>query len=265
MDRILAFSYPVTFPDNQFWITGSSDATKTIKFEVDAQTTGDDLTINSGAQTDDRTVTFPVLTGNRTLAVVDQEQTFTARQSITTTSGNQLDLTGPASSFGDGPDMRLKFTSDADAVFSFFAYSHDNIALVFDAYFTASGWVASDTTAAQIYKVSDKLNFYLKGGLTKGSLYTPDAIPMSIGVLATPTSTTTGTVIIGDQSTASANVSFGGGKIFTGDTVLHHTSVALTNGAGAATGTLLNAPAAGNPTKWIPIDDNGVTRYIPAW
>jgi hypothetical protein len=37
------------------------------------------------------------------------------------------------------------------------------------------------------------------------------------------------------------------------------------NGAGAAGGTLNNAPAAGNPTKWIPIDDNGTTRYIPAW
>ena len=33
----------------------------------------------------------------------------------------------------------------------------------------------------------------------------------------------------------------------------------------AATGTLTNAPAAGNPTKWIAIDDNGTTRYIPAW
>jgi hypothetical protein len=38
-----------------------------------------------------------------------------------------------------------------------------------------------------------------------------------------------------------------------------------TNGAAAAAGTLTNAPAAGNPTKWIPIDDNGTTRYIPAW
>lgn len=37
------------------------------------------------------------------------------------------------------------------------------------------------------------------------------------------------------------------------------------NGAAAQTGTLTNAPAAGNPTKWIPIDDNGTTRYIPAW
>ena len=40
---------------------------------------------------------------------------------------------------------------------------------------------------------------------------------------------------------------------------------ALTNGAGALTGTLTNSPKAGNPTKWIPIDDNGTVRYIPAW
>lgn len=46
---------------------------------------------------------------------------------------------------------------------------------------------------------------------------------------------------------------------------LHTTSIALNNGAGAAAGTLLNAPAAGNPTKWIPVNDNGTTRYIPAW
>ena len=40
---------------------------------------------------------------------------------------------------------------------------------------------------------------------------------------------------------------------------------AFDNGAGASAGTLTNAPAVGNPTKWIPIDDNGTTRYIPAW
>jgi hypothetical protein len=40
---------------------------------------------------------------------------------------------------------------------------------------------------------------------------------------------------------------------------------AFDNGAGASAGTLSNAPAVGNPTKWIPIDDNGTTRYIPAW
>jgi hypothetical protein len=54
-------------------------------------------------------------------------------------------------------------------------------------------------------------------------------------------------------------------SITTSATTLHTTSAALTNGAGVATGTLTNAPAAGNPTKWIPINDNGTTRYIPAW
>lgn len=40
---------------------------------------------------------------------------------------------------------------------------------------------------------------------------------------------------------------------------------ALNNGAGAAAATISNAPIAGNPTKWIPINDNGTTRYMPAW
>ena len=43
------------------------------------------------------------------------------------------------------------------------------------------------------------------------------------------------------------------------------TSSALTTGAGASVGTLTNAPSAGNPTKWIKINDNGTIRSIPAW
>jgi hypothetical protein len=43
------------------------------------------------------------------------------------------------------------------------------------------------------------------------------------------------------------------------------TTATITSGAGAGAGTLTNAPAAGDPTSWIPIDDNGTTRYIPAW
>jgi hypothetical protein len=46
---------------------------------------------------------------------------------------------------------------------------------------------------------------------------------------------------------------------------LVRSTVAMTNGAGAGAGTLTNAPAAGDPTKWIPINDGGVTRYLPAW
>jgi len=40
---------------------------------------------------------------------------------------------------------------------------------------------------------------------------------------------------------------------------------AVGNGAGVDVGTLNNAPAAGNPTKWLQINDNGTIRFIPAW
>lgn len=43
------------------------------------------------------------------------------------------------------------------------------------------------------------------------------------------------------------------------------TSTPFTDGAAAALGTLNNAPTAGDPTKWIPVDDNGTVRFIPAW
>lgn len=54
--------------------------------------------------------------------------------------------------------------------------------------------------------------------------------------------------------------------IFTNaDGFLIHSQVAYTNGAAASVGTLNNAPGAGNPSKWIPVDDAGTTRFIPAW
>lgn len=68
-------------------------------------------------------------------------------------------------------------------------------------------------------------------------------------------------VVTGELLSVSGN----GALKVTGDTTLIHTGTALANGAAAAAGSLLNAPAAGDPTKWIPIDDNGTTRYIPAW
>jgi hypothetical protein len=58
---------------------------------------------------------------------------------------------------------------------------------------------------------------------------------------------------------------FANGVTISSATAMLTSSVAMNNGAAAAAGTLLNAPAAGNPTKWIPFNDNGTTRYIPAW
>lgn len=71
---------------------------------------------------------------------------------------------------------------------------------------------------------------------------------------------------MGEQQADHVNIK--GGSVVAALTNAQNTlknSVTLNNGAGALVGTLTNAPATGNPTKWIPIDDNGTTRYIPAW
>jgi hypothetical protein len=89
----------------------------------------------------------------------------------------------------------------------------------------------------------------------------------TIGYFVTGTNAGTGFNFIKCEANAGV-VPFivrGDGLITHRSTTLMATTVGLTNGASVQTGTLTNAPAAGNPTKWIPIDDNGTTRYIPAW
>jgi hypothetical protein len=41
--------------------------------------------------------------------------------------------------------------------------------------------------------------------------------------------------------------------------------ITFIDAAGNQVGTLTNAPTAGNPSKWILIDDNGTERAIPTW
>lgn len=74
-----------------------------------------------------------------------------------------------------------------------------------------------------------------------------------------------GNILFSRDAGVTANLKITSSGLVVASSTLLTTSVALTNGAGALTGTLTNAPAAGNPTKWIPINDNGTTRYIPAW
>ncbi len=61
------------------------------------------------------------------------------------------------------------------------------------------------------------------------------------------------------------NGSITGASLVDTSAVLISSGVALTNGSGASAGTLTNAPSAGNPGKWVEIDDNGTSRYIPTW
>jgi hypothetical protein len=74
-----------------------------------------------------------------------------------------------------------------------------------------------------------------------------------------------GQVVIGAATALTSKRLQVNGGVSIADTQLIQTVTPFANGAAAASGTLTNAPIAGNPTKWIPIDDNGTTRYIPAW
>lgn len=101
----------------------------------------------------------------------------------------------------------------------------------------------------------------------QGALMFNSANGLQSGAIDTSFSrTAAGQLAVGTGATGS----FAGGLKLTNLTINRAatfltTSLALTDGAGAQVGTLTSSPAAGNPSKWIGIDDNGTTRYIPAW
>ena len=65
------------------------------------------------------------------------------------------------------------------------AYSHDNVAISFDAYHNGTNWISSDAGSNfQIYKLSDALHFYYKSGVAAGST----AAPWSSGAYLSATS-----------------------------------------------------------------------------
>lgn len=75
--------------DDRFEIVGSASPTRRMNFEVDAQSSGALFTLNTGAQTTSRSLTVPVLTGNRTIALLNQDQTFTGTHTFAGPGGAQ--------------------------------------------------------------------------------------------------------------------------------------------------------------------------------
>lgn len=57
----------------------------------------------------------------------------------------------------------------------------------------------------------------------------------------------------------------GENELITRVPTLIKSNVDLSNFNGLSNATLTNSPVVGNPTKWVAINDNGVTRYIPSW
>lgn len=72
---------------------------------------------------------------------------------------------------------------------------------------------------------------------------------------------------LGQQQRDNVNITGGSvtANLTNNQATLLTSSVTLSNGAATAAATLTNAPVAGNPTKWVAINDNGTTRRIPTW
>jgi hypothetical protein len=86
------------------------------------------------------------------------------------------------------------------------------------------------------------------------------------GITGTGSTISTGWIGIGVKAAYGSEALGVNGTVTTNSaTFMSRTATAYNNGAGASTATFTNAPLAGNPTKWIPVDDNGTTRYVPAF
>lgn len=99
-------------------------------------------------------------------------------------------------------------------------------------------------------------------------IQTAGAQGQAVAVWGTPNGSTTLSEVARFQVGLSVGTTSdpGAGLIYTNSaSFMLRTKTSLSNGAAAQTATLTNSPAAGNPTKWLPYDDNGTTRYIPAW
>lgn len=158
---------------------------------------------------------------------------------------NILDITqtqNAASTFG------LKNASTGTAAFAQVTLA--NASSLFSIYQLGTGW----TTSGANIQNSGNIFTTGNGGLSIGTNTAGGIIRLYTAVqnLSVQLSTTALTLSSG------VTLTLNGGTLLA-------TNAALTNGAAAAAGTLTNAPAVGNPTKWIPINDNGTTRFIPAW
>lgn len=109
--------------------------------------------------------------------------------------------------------------------------------------------------------ISGTGNLSLSGSFTLGSTAT-----IAFGSRSKISSASDGAVLFTNNAGTANTADVTASHFVTSATdFMAKTTGTLTNGAAAQAGTLLNAPTAGNPTKWIPISDNGTTRYIPAW
>lgn len=76
----------------------------------------------------------------------------------------------------------------------------------------------------------------------------------------------TGVIALGNAAAGNASGTLVATALYSNQaTAIAHSSATITGGGTGNVPTLNAGPVTGDPTKWLPYDDNGVTRYIPSW
>lgn len=190
------------FKDSLFQIVGDVDATKVIAFQADTQATGSTLTIDVGAQTASRTLTVPVLTGNRTFAVIDQSQTFTQDQT-----------------FRGAGNTQFHMSPGTEGFFSIFKVENASSARVLEFLYcgSSSGGAYGMPSSAVGINASNGPLYFSVGDVARAKFSTGG----DLGILNTTSasSSITGALVVGDGTTTATNVGIGGGNINAGGTL----------------------------------------------
>jgi hypothetical protein len=226
--------------------------------------------------------------GNTTLGTFDPAAVFPGSTAgLTTLSNTLVAMTGgglllnqnaTASSVANMPGGGIRILQADGAAFGFQVngFGHDGLltfVLADGTQASPTALVTGDEIGAILWKgwtgsTNSSARVILNGNAAEN--WSPTANGTYVSIYTTPKTTTTSTEAIRINGSGGLGIGTtsdpGTGLIYQNSaSFLMRTKTSWNTGAGASTGTLTNAPSVGNPTKWIPIDDNGTTRYIPAW
>lgn len=241
----------VTFniPANPLRATGAEPRVILTETGVAADTGKWDIDVNAGvfairSRTDADGAGVNVLTINRGATTAIADVTLAAGQA----AGDTLSLTG----------TQVSITGSGGGIDAVYIQATAATGFISIAALGAGAHVSIDTTLFQlnttgIEAYGDDVLFATNGGTS---------LIMGVSDVSLTAAGADGDIDLNVAGTGTINCN---GQIIQASAQLARSSVAYTNNAAAAAATITNGPTAGNPTKWIPINDNGTIRNIPAW
>lgn len=119
-----------------------------------------------------------------------------------------MTISGPASTLSQMPRINYSFNGDANAAISYLTYSHDNMALTFDAYHNGTSWISSHVGSNfAIYKSQNELVIGYNSGTAAGT-----ALPSNFNLINGVRFSKDGKLGIGTSPAAKLEIAAGAGN-----------------------------------------------------